>query len=87
MAEAFPIPLGCSVAGQYIRYTNRFRNYLIVSSGFYVVALYWISQWMILSVPFIVGTICIGSEGFFAGSAIVGSVIAVGTDIPQEGKI
>ncbi|KAG2222560.1 hypothetical protein INT45_002691 [Circinella minor] len=84
MAEAFPIPLGCSVAGQYIRYTNRFRNYSIVSSGFYAVALYWISQWMILSVPFTVGIISIGSEGFFAGSAIVGSVIAVGTDIPQE---
>ncbi|KAI7850572.1 major facilitator superfamily domain-containing protein [Circinella umbellata] len=84
MAEAFPIPLGCSVAGQYIRYTNRFRNYSIVSSGFYAVALYWISKWMILSVPFTVGIISIGSEGFFAGSAIVGSVIAVGTDIPQE---
>ncbi|KAI9256634.1 major facilitator superfamily domain-containing protein [Phascolomyces articulosus] len=84
MIEAFPIPLGCSVAGQYIRYSSHFRNYLVMSSGFYAAALYWISRWMVLSIPFTVGIVCIALEGFFAGSAIVASVIAVGTDIPQE---
>ncbi|KAI9490064.1 major facilitator superfamily domain-containing protein [Zychaea mexicana] len=84
MAEAFPIPVGCSAAGQYIRYSGHFRNYLTVSAGFYAIALYCISRWMVLLVPFSVGVICIALEGFFAGSAIVGSVIAVGADIPQE---
>ncbi|KAI8138134.1 major facilitator superfamily domain-containing protein [Fennellomyces sp. T-0311] len=84
MVEAFPIPIGCSVAGQYIRYSGRFRNYIVLSASLYAVVLYCISRWMILMIPFIAGIICIAIEGFLAGSAIVGSVIAVGTDIPQE---
>ncbi|CDS11403.1 hypothetical protein LRAMOSA03666 [Lichtheimia ramosa] len=81
MAEAFAVPVGCFVAGQYIRRTGYFKKFLIVIGALYVVGCGLSSQWMTRALPFFVGMVFVIIQGFSYGAILVSLYMSVASDI------
>lgn len=86
MAEAFAVPVGCFVAGQYIRRTGYFKKFLIVIGALYVVGCGLSSQWMTRALPFFVGMVFVIIQGFSYGAILVSLYMSVASDIAGSGN-
>ncbi|CDS06787.1 hypothetical protein LRAMOSA09312 [Lichtheimia ramosa] len=74
---------GCYVAGQVVKRTGHFRNFLMAMAGLYIICAFVLGKWVVAAIPHITGVIPMCLTGTAFGAISVPLFTAVASDIPK----
>ncbi|KAI7883877.1 MFS general substrate transporter [Lichtheimia hyalospora FSU 10163] len=74
---------GCYMAGQYVKRSGHFRNFLMAMAVLYIVCAFILGKWVVEAIPHIAGVIPMCLTGTAFGAISVPLFTAVASDIPK----